>query len=209
MIYMETLDLDKWNQENEKRYQDLMLWYDGAINVLLKELKSINKWYTLQYQRSLIRKLEFRRKSDDGIADKVSEKGIPYTPEAIEQNIFDIAGVRAICPAPKDVYTLAELIMRQKNLLVMTVKDYINHPKENGYRSLHLIVKVPVQRHGQKRNMIAEIQLRTSAMDWWANLDHEIRYKAPAFSEDALQKELMECAQLASELDRKMDSADL
>lgn len=201
--------MDKWNQENEKRYQNLMLWYDGAINVLLKELKSINKWYTLQYQRSLIRRLESRRKSDEGIADKVFEKGIPYTPEAIEQNIFDIAGVRAICPAPKDVYALAELIMRQKNLLVITVKDYINHPKDNGYRSLHLIVKVPVQRNGQKRNMIAEIQLRTSAMDWWANLDHEIRYKAVSFSEDALQKELMECAQLASELDRKMDSTDL
>lgn len=202
---METLDLDKWSEENEQRYQELMRWYDAAIDILLKELKRINKWYTLQYQRSLIRRLDSRRKSDDGIADKVFEKGIPYTPEAIEQNIFDIAGVRAICPAPRDVYELAELVMRQKNLLVLTVKDYINHPKDNGYRSLHLIVKVPAERDGITRQMIAEIQIRTSAMDWWANLDHEMRYKAYSVAEDALEEELMECARLASELDRKMD----
>lgn len=202
---METLDLDKWSEENEQRYQELMYWYDAAIDILLRELKRINKWYTLQYQRSLIRRLDSRRKSDDGIADKVFEKGIPYTPEAIEQNIFDIAGVRAVCPAPRDVYELAELIMRQKNLLVLTVKDYINHPKDNGYRSLHLIVKVPAERNGMKRQMIAEIQIRTSAMDWWANLDHEMRYKAYSVAEDALEKELTECAELASELDRKMD----
>lgn len=203
--FMETIDLDKWSQENEQRYEELMLWYDAAIAVLLKRLQKLNRWYSLHYRRTLIRKLECRRKSDDSIADKVFEKGIPYTPDAIEQNIFDIAGIRAICPAPRDVYTLAELIMKQKDLLVLTVKDYINHPKENGYRSLHLIVKVPVEMNHIQRQMVAEIQIRTTAMDWWANLDHEMRYKAYAFSKKTLQRELSECADLASELDRKMD----
>lgn len=202
---MEMLDLEKWNQENEARYQELMHWYDAAISVILKGMQDLNEQYFQKYERYLFRKLISRRKSDDSIIEKVSEKGIPYTPDAIEQNIFDIAGVRAICAVPRDVYILAELIMRQKKLTVINVKDYINHPKDNGYRSLHLIVRVPARMNGLTRQMIAEIQIRTTAMDWWANLDHEMRYKASAFSRDALQRELSECAELASALDRKMD----
>lgn len=202
---METIDLDKWNEENEQRYRELMHWYDAAIILALQMLQKINNRYMYRYHKSLIRVLESRRKSADSIADKVSEKEIPYTPEAIEQNIFDVAGVRAVCPTPRDVYELAELIMREKDIQILAVKDYINRPKKNGYRSLHLIVKLPVEINRIQKNVIVEIQVRTVVMDWWAKLDHEMSYKAYPASKDALQTELRECAELALKLDQKMD----
>ena len=122
-----------------------------------------------------------------------------------EQNLNDVAGIRVICPFEEDVYTLAEALLRQDDITLIQRKDYIQNPKDNGYRSLHLIVAVPIFLGNEKRIMKVEIQLRTIAMDCWASLEHQLRYKKNNRSTEEVEKELLECAQLSFELDERMD----
>jgi putative GTP pyrophosphokinase len=125
--------------------------------------------------------------------------------ESIEENLFDIAGIRVICSFPEDIYATAELLTQQDDIHVIERKDYILHPKANGYRSLHLIVAIPIYLEHEKRVMPVEIQLRTIAMDFWASLEHQLRYKKDFdFTEDMV-KELQDCADLSARLDARMD----
>ena len=127
--------------------------------------------------------------------------------EGIEQNIFDIAGVRVICSFVSDIYMLADAFLKQDDITLIEKKDYISDPKPNGYRSLHLIIEIPIFLHDSKRSMKVEVQLRTIAMDWWASLEHKIRYKKtlpePVLSE--IDNDLLECAVIGAQLDEKME----
>lgn len=128
------------------------------------------------------------------------------TTEGIEENIFDIAGIRIICSFKEDIYKMADLLLQQDDITLIEKKDYIKHPKESGYRSLHLIVEVPIFLENEKRAMKVEVQLRTIAMDFWASLEHKLRYKKD-LDEDILEKlskDLTECALKCADLDHKM-----
>ena len=124
----------------------------------------------------------------------------------MEENILDVAGVRVICSFVDDVYLLADALLKQDDITLIEKKDYIANPKENGYRSLHLIVAIPIFLEHEKRVMPVEIQLRTIAMDFWASLEHQLRYKKNFDFTEAMAEELQNCANLSAQLDIKMDS---
>ena len=124
--------------------------------------------------------------------------------ESIEKNLNDIAGVRVICSHPADIYKLSEAFLRQDDITLLERKDYIANPKPNGYRSLHLIVETPIFLHDQKRLMKVEVQFRTISMDWWASLEHKIRYKFEGKAPQHINEELKACSDIVNMLDAKM-----
>jgi len=136
---------------------------------------------------------------------KLKRKGVPLTIENIEKHINDVAGIRVVCSFPKDIYMLAEYLLRQDDIVLIRKKDYIKEPKESGYRSLHLIVEIPIFLHDQKKMMRVEVQLRTIAMDFWASLEHKIRYKKDIEDVESIHQDLKECADLSAKLDKMMD----
>ena len=195
-------------QENTKPLDTLMAYYKCAIMEVETKFKVLNEQFSLEYDRNPIESIKTRVKSLDGIVRKVRRKNIPLTLSAIEQNINDIAGIRVVCSFPEDIYLLADCLLQQDDIRLIEQKDYIKHPKENGYRSLHLIVAVPIFLQNEKREMKVEVQLRTIAMDFWASLEHKVRYKknVPADETERLAQELSECAQISADLDQRMQN---
>ena len=195
-------------QENTKPLDTLMAYYKCAIMEVETKFKVLNEQFSLEYDRNPIESIKTRVKSLDGIVRKVRRKNIPLTLSAIEQNINDIAGIRVVCSFPEDIYLLADCLLQQDDIRLIEQKDYIKHPKENGYRSLHLIVAVPIFLQNEKREMKVEVQLRTIAMDFWASLEHKVRYKknVPADETERLAQELSECAQISADLDPRMQN---
>lgn len=187
-------------------YRELMAYYRCAMMEMQTKFNVLNEELSLQYDRNPIETIKARLKSPDSIGDKLSRRGLEPTIENIEQNIFDIAGVRVICSFPEDIYMLAESLLRQDDIRLVERKDYIATPKPNGYRSLHLIVEVPIFLHNEKRMMKVEVQLRTIAMDCWASLEHKIRYKKDVSDLKSIHKELKRCADISAELDARMDA---
>ena len=191
-------------QENTKPLDTLMAYYKCAIMEVETKFKVLNEQFSLEYDRNPIESIKTRVKSLDGIVRKVRRKNIPLTLSAIEQNINDIAGIRVVCSFPEDIYLLADCLLQQDDIRLIEQKDYIKHPKENGYRSLHLIVAVPIFLQNEKREMKVEVQLRTIAMDFWASLEHKIYYKFEGQAPEYISRELKECADMVSALDDKM-----
>lgn len=188
------------------QYNKLMAYYRCAIMEIETKLNVLNEEFSLRHDRNPISDIKSRLKHPLSIKEKLERRGFKLTPESIEKNLFDVAGVRVICSFPEDVYTIAEALLSQDDITLLDKKDYIKAPKENGYRSLHLIVKVPIFLAREKRSMKVEIQLRTIAMDVWASLEHQLRYKKDfCFTED-MAKELLHCASLSAELDERMDA---
>ena len=142
----------------------------------------------------------------DSIKEKLERRDLPLTLDTIEEHIHDVAGVRVICSFVDDVYLLADALLKQDDITLLEKKDYIANPKPNGYRSLHLIVTVPIFLEHEKRIMQVEIQLRTIAMDFWASLEHQLRYKKDFDFTEEMAKELQDCADLSAQLDARMDS---
>ena len=152
------------------------------------------------------RQIKTRVKSYDSILKKIRRKNIPLNLQAIEENLKDIAGVRVICSFPDDIYKLAESFLKQDDITLIERKDYIKNPKPSGYRSLHLIVQVPIFLQNEKKMVNVEVQFRTIAMDFWASLDHKMRYKKELSDEEVeiLQEELYDCAKQSAALDERM-----
>ena len=195
-------------KENIMPFNTLMAYYRCAIMEVETKFKVLNEEFSLQYDRNPIESIKSRIKSMDGIFKKAKKKNIPITMEGIEEGIRDIAGVRVLCSFPEDIYLLADCLLQQDDIRLIEQKDYIKHPKENGYRSLHLIVAVPIFLQNEKREMKVEVQLRTIAMDFWASLEHKVRYKknVPADETERLAQELSECAQISADLDQRMQN---
>lgn len=193
-------------KQNTTPFDTLMAYYRCAIMEIETKFKVLNEQYSIQYDRNPIEGIKSRVKSMDSIVRKVRKKDIDLSLESLEENIWDIAGVRVICSFPNDIYTLAECLISQDDVTLIEKKDYIKNPKPSGYRSLHLIVEVPIFLEKEKRNMKVEVQLRTIAMDFWASLEHKLQYKKniPAQQVDQLAKELRECAQESADLDIRM-----
>lgn len=191
--------------ERLQDFSTMMAYYRCAIMEIETKFNVLNEEFSLQYDRNPINGMKSRLKSLPSIKSKMEKKGLPFTIENIEKNINDIAGIRVICSFPNDVYMLADALLKQDDITLVKKKDYIENPKENGYRSLHLIVSVPIFLAKEKRPMKVEIQLRTIAMDFWASLEHQLRYKKDFEFTDDMAKELLLCAELSSELDSKME----
>ena len=187
-------------------YRKLMAYYTCAMMEVETKLNVLNEEFSLQYDRNPISSIKTRLKSFDSIIEKLQRKELPMDDfDMIEQNLNDIAGVRVICSFPEDVYMLAEALLKQDDIRLLERKDYIASPKANGYRSLHLIVEVPIFLAQEKRLMKVEVQLRTIAMDFWASLEHQLKYKKELENTEELTRELLECAEVSAALDAKME----
>lgn len=193
-------------QQKSEHFFKLMAYYRCAMMEIETKLNVLNEEFSLQYDRNPINSIKTRLKSVNSIREKLERKGLPMTAEVIEDNIHDVAGLRVICSFPEDVYLLSDALLSQDDITLIEKKDYIKKPKPNGYRSLHLIVEVPIFLAREKRKMKVEIQLRTIAMDCWASLEHQLRYKKDLEFTPDMAHELALCANLSAELDVRMDA---
>lgn len=192
--------------EQYHAFSKLMAYYRCAMMEIETKFNVLNVEYSLQYDRNPISNIKCRLKTPVSIREKLTRRGLAVTVENIEGHLNDVAGVRVVCAFPQDVQTIARALLGQDDVELIERKDYILNPKENGYRSLHLIVAVPIYLAHEKRKMRVEIQLRTKAMDFWASLEHQLRYKKDVNFTEEMAKELKFCADLSAELDRRMDT---
>ncbi len=182
--------------------------YTCAIMEIETKFKVLNEQFSLKYDGNPIESIKSRVKDYDSIIRKIIRKKLPHTLEAIEENINDIAGVRVICSFEDDIYRLAKCLLQQDDITLIREKDYIQNPKPSGYRSLHLIVSVPIFLENEKKDVKVEVQLRTIAMDFWASLEHKLKYKKDISPDklEMLTKELVDCANVSASLDRRMQN---
>lgn len=193
-------------KENMKLSKKLMTYYSCALLEIETKFKVLNQQFSLEQEHNPIETIKTRLKSTESILEKLHRKNLPMDMAAVEENLYDVAGIRVICPFINDIYCLADCLLQQDDVTLIEKKDYIKNPKENGYRSLHLIVETPIFLQDEKRLMKVEVQLRTIAMDFWASLEHRMRYKKnlnPELSE-MLSTELKDCAETSARLDIRM-----
>ena len=197
--------LDKVEAELEP-VRKMIADYECAAMEVETKFKVLNTRFAVNGEKNPIESIKTRVKSADSILRKMTKLGLPMTLEAVQENIFDIAGVRVICSFIDDIYTIEKYFLDQEDVKLVTRKDYIENPKESGYRSLHLIIQTPIYTENGKKDMYVEVQLRTIAMDFWASLEHKLRYKKnikPALLKE-LAEELESCAEESTKLDRRM-----
>lgn len=199
-------EYQKFLSENLKPLKLLMANYRCAMMEIETKFRVLNEEFSLDHERSPIENIQTRLKSIGSISSKLKRRNLPMTIESLEQNLNDVAGVRIICSFPEDIYLLCDCLLRQDDIRLVERKDYIKDPKPNGYRSLHLIVEVPIFLKDGKRWMKVEVQMRTIAMDFWATLEHKLRYKKglPEQMLLELSSELSECAEISASLDQRM-----
>lgn len=185
-------------------YQELLMRYTCAMKEIRTKFEVLNTEYNVRYRRNPIVSINTRLKQTSSIVGKLERLGLDFSPESVEQNLNDVAGVRVICSYLDDVYTIAQALTRQDDVRLLRIKDYIKEPKPNGYRSLHLIVSIPVFFAEMPRDVKVEVQIRTVAMDYWAELEHQLRYKQEIPDEQEIAKELLECASQMDAIDHRM-----
>ncbi len=187
-------------------FNTLMAYYRCAMMEVETKLNVLNEEFSLHYDRNPINGMKSRLKSLFSIREKLLGRGLQLSVDSIEENLNDIAGVRVVCSFTDDVYTLRDALLKQDDITLICEKDYIKNPKPNGYRSLHLIISVPIFLEHEKKSMKVEIQLRTIAMDTWASLEHQLRYKKDIEFSEEMAQELLHCANISAELDSRMDA---
>lgn len=194
-------------QRNMQPMSELMAYYRCAIMEVETKFNVLDEEFSLQYDRNPIESIKSRLKSPESLVRKLKNKNLPFSVEGIQENIKDVAGVRVICSFPEDIYMLADCLLNQDDITLIEKKDYIKEPKKSGYRSLHLIIEVPIFLKNGKKNIKVEVQLRTIAMDFWASLEHKLRYKKNINEDEIelLEKELVECSEISAALDRRME----
>lgn len=209
----ETKNLDEYGMyinmlENGKRYMEMMNKYRCAIMEVETKLKVLNTEFSLQYDRNPFESIKSRLKSPVSIMEKLRRKGLPINEEVLEQqieeNLFDVAGLRVICAFQEDIYALSDLLVHQDDIQLLRTKDYIKNPKPNGYRSLHQILEIPVFLKEGKTFVKVEVQFRTIAMDFWASVDHKLRYKKNVTNEEEIMEKLRICADSITAIDEEM-----
>lgn len=186
-------------------YLAMLNLYDSAVKQLKVKLEVLNGEFNVLYDRNPIHHVESRLKSAESIIAKLIKKGVPMTIASAKKNLNDIAGVRVVCSYIDDVYRVAEMLLRQTDLQLVKRQDYIKTPNYNGYRSLHLDLKVPVYLSDRTEYVVVEVQLRTIAMDFWASLEHDVSYKVDRSRlPSGINEEMLECSNKIAEIDAKM-----
>ena len=197
------LDLESENNEIVTYFREFMAvqqLYSAAIKEIRTKFEILDDEFSVKYNYNPIHQIESRLKKPKSIIEKLKRKGFEVSLKSIRENLFDVAGIRVICNYVDDIYRIADLLIKQDDITLIRTKDYIEHPKENGYRSLHLIVSIPIFLAESTENVMAEIQIRTIAMNLWASLEHELKYK----SEDDVSEELK--IRLKNKVDMEMQS---
>lgn len=192
--------------EQAYQFQEAMMMYTCAIREIKTKLEVLNDELSVRNSRNPIEMVKSRVKKPLSIVEKLQRRGLPITMESMMENLDDVAGIRVICSFLDDIYAVADMLTRQDDVHIIAIKDYIRHPKDNGYRSYHMIVEIPVFFSDRKKWMRVEVQIRTIAMDFWASLDHQLKYKKDLEDEDAAEigQELRNCAEIIAETDWKM-----
>lgn len=180
--------------------------YASATREIQTKLENLNNEFKYTKDRNPIHLIKTRIKTPKSIMDKLRRRGLDVTVESAKQNLTDIAGIRVICPYVDDIYLICNMLTLQDDIELIRTNDYIKNPKPNGYRSLHLIVSVPVFLSDRKELVKAEVQIRTIAMDFWASLEHEIAYKLPESRSETIREELKDCADVINNTDKRMQS---
>ena len=187
-------------------FQRVMMMYACAIREVKTKLEVLNDDLAVRYQRNPIQMIKSRVKKPLSILEKLKRRGYPVSVQSVAENLYDVAGIRVICSFIDDIYVVAEMLARQDDVNVLMVKDYIRCPKVNGYRSYHMIIEIPVFFSDRKEKMRVEVQIRTMAMDFWASLDHQMKYKKDLDDSGEISEELKECAEIIAQTDLKMQS---
>ena len=193
-----------------RRHMEVMQEYREAIRIVTERFESLGAQARARMQHNPVHSVSSRLKTPTGIMEKLRRKGLPVTEESIRLNVRDVAGVRVVCPYLNDIDVVAEFLLSQDDVTLVARKDYVASPKESGYRSLHLVVALSLPLDGLQREVPVEVQVRTIAMDFWASLEHQLRYKNRAVLKDSdplvedIRSRLESCARQIARLDRAM-----
>ena len=190
--------------EIAQQFEELMMVYQCAIQEVTTKLEVLNHEMSVRNNRNPIESIKYRIKKPKSIAEKLARSGHPISLESVSQHLNDVAGVRVICSFIDDIYTISNMLTRQDDIKLIKVKDYIKTPKENGYRSYHMIIEIPVFFSDRKQHVRVEIQIRTIAMDFWASLEHRVRYKNDIPNAEEISARLKKCADVISATDIEM-----
>ena len=190
---------------NYQEFLQLQHLYNAAIKEIKMRLEVLNDEFRVTYERSPIHHIESRLKTTESIVEKLERKGLPITIETAKERLNDIGGIRIVCNYIDDVYAVEKMLLRQSDIELVKRQDYIAQPNYNGYRSLHLDMRVPVNLSARTESVLVEIQIRSVAMDFWASLEHDLRYKVDkATLPDGINEEMLQCADEIAVIDRKM-----
>lgn len=189
-------DINSWTE--------VMLVYSSALKQMQTKIEILNEEFQLVHQYNPIEHIKARIKTSESIVKKLKRKGLDSTIQNMVENVNDIAGIRIICSFTEDIYKVAEIISNQSDITVQSIKDYIKNPKPSGYRSYHMHVTIPVRLSDRIIETKVEIQIRTVAMDFWASLEHKIKYKFEGNAPEGLKNSLIICADMVSRLDERM-----
>lgn len=205
------LELDMLSEHNAEglmesamQLQQVMMLYEAGIREIKTKLDILSDECRISGKPNPINAIKSRIKTPSSIIKKLKRRGFPISLQSMMDNLNDIGGIRVICPFIQDIYTVADMLMRQTDLKLIEKKDYIANPKPNGYRSLHLILEVPIFLSDCTKPVRIELQLRTIAMDFWASLEHQLRYKADIEVPDHVSDDLKECADVIAATDEEM-----
>ena len=191
-------------KEQLDEFRLLMMKYDCALSEVRTKFDVLNKELALRNKRNPFEAIKMRIKTPESIYNKLSSKGVDITVDNINKNLSDVAGIRVICSFVDDIYMLADCLARQDDIRVLQRKDYIQKPKKSGYRSLHLIIEIPIFLTDNKEYMKVEVQFRTIAMDFWATLEHKMKYKKDIENAEVISEDLKFSADLINQIDMRM-----
>ena len=187
-----------------RQFEELMMMYSSAIREVRTKLEVLNDEFKVRRRHNPIQYIKHRVKKPASIYEKLNRRGFPVSLESIEENLHDVAGIRVVCGYIQDIYKVAEMLTSQDDVTTVLVKDYIKNPKENGYRSLHLVIEIPVFFSNECKQMKVEVQFRTIAMDNWASLEHQMHYKTEGDVPQEIIQELKECSDALAATDCTM-----
>lgn len=189
-------EVDKW-KEVQLVYQSALKEIGTKLEILNDEFQHVHKYNPIEHIKSRI-------KTSESIVKKLKRSGYDSTIENMIEHVNDIAGIRIICSFTSDIYRIAEMLGRQNDIKILGIKDYFKNPKPNGYQSYHMLISVPIFLSDRIVDTKVEIQIRTVAMDFWASLEHKIHYKFEGETPESIEKDLVDCARMVSELDARM-----
>ena len=195
---------EKKIEDNLSGWNTVMFMYNAALKKMKTKLEILSDEFQNIHSYNPIEYIKGRIKSPESIVKKLKKNGYESNVDNMMEYVNDIAGVRIVCSFTKDIYTLADMIGQQRDVTVVSIKDYIKKPKESGYKSYHMLVKVPIYMTGGERSIKVEIQIRTIAMDFWASLEHKIYYKFEGNAPEYISRDLRDCSEIVAVLDEKM-----
>ncbi len=211
MDFADFFEIDRLSEHDEEhliesamQLQQVMLLYEAGIREIKTKLDILSDESRISGKASPIDSIKSRIKTPRSIIGKLKRRGYPISLQSMMENLNDIGGIRVICPFIEDIYTVADMLMRQDDLTLIEKKDYIQNPKPNGYRSLHLILEVPIFLSERTQPVRIELQLRTIAMDFWASLEHQLRYKSDVKVPPQISDDLKACADVIAATDEEM-----